>query len=92
MVNSWGGGYQGGVTVKNTGSGTISGWKVGMTLPSGQSISQIWSGSASATSGAVTVSNVSYNGTLGAGAGTAFGFIANAASATAPSGLTCTTV
>ncbi|MFC7618611.1 cellulose binding domain-containing protein [Actinokineospora soli] len=45
------------------------------TFGSGERISQIWNATASATSGAVTARNVSYNGSLGAGAATTFGFL-----------------
>lgn len=64
VTNSWQGGFQAEVTVTNTGSTTINGWRVSWTLPSGQSISQIWNGTLTTSGGNVTVTNVSYNGTL----------------------------
>lgn len=89
-VSSWGGGYQAEVGVKNTGTRALGSWKVGLTLPSGQSISNIWNGTASATSGSLTVSNAPYNGTVPAGGSTTFGFTANAPASTPPTDLTCT--
>jgi cellulase/cellobiase CelA1 len=59
------------------GSVAISGWRVTMTLPSGTAITNLWNGQASGTSGTVTVSNMSYNGALGAGQATEFGFQGN---------------
>ncbi|MBO0610072.1 glycoside hydrolase family 11 protein [Myceligenerans salitolerans] len=70
IVNSWGSGYQANVTV-TAGSGGIDGWTT--TLPSSISISQIWNGSASGN----TVTDVGWNGSLGAGQSTTYGFVAN---------------
>jgi hypothetical protein len=75
--------------VKNTGTAGISGWKTSFTLPSGSSITQVWNGTNTGTSGAVTVTNVSYNGALGAGASTTYGFTGNG-SAPNPT-VSCTT-
>jgi hypothetical protein len=89
-VNNWPGGFQATVTVANAGSSTLNGWTVHMTLPSGQSISQLWNGVNSGTSGAVTVKNASYNGTIGAGASTTFGYTGNGDGSQAPSSVSCT--
>jgi endo-1,4-beta-xylanase len=90
LVNSWPGGYQATVTVANSGGSTINGWTVGLTLASGQTITQLWNGTNTGTSGAVTVKNASYNGTLAPGSSTTFGFTANGNGATAPSSISCT--
>ncbi|WP_435205149.1 endo-1,4-beta-xylanase [Micromonospora sp. bgisy143] len=89
LVNSWNGGFQGEVTVANNGSATLSGWTVRLTLASGQTIANVWSGINTGTSGTVSVRNADYNGTLGANASTTFGFLANGSS-TAPGNLSCT--
>ncbi len=73
-VNSWPGGFQGQVTV-TAGSSAISGWTAQWTLGSGQSVSQVWSGTLTTSGSTVKVSNASYNGSLAAGASTTFGFI-----------------
>jgi poly(3-hydroxybutyrate) depolymerase len=88
-VGSWPGGFQGEVTVANNTAGAITGWTVHLTLSSGQSITQVWNGNLTGTTGTVTVTNASYNGTVGAGGSTTFGFLANGNS-TAPTNLTCT--
>ncbi len=74
-VNSWPGGFQAEVTV-TAGSAPITGWSVAWTLTSGQSITQLWSGTLSGNGQSVTVRNVSYNGSLTAGGSTTFGFLA----------------
>lgn len=67
------------------GASAINGWTVTWTPAGGQSISQLWNGALSTSASAVTVKNLSYNGALGAGASTTFGFTATgAASIPAP--------
>jgi arabinoxylan arabinofuranohydrolase len=86
-AGTWGGGFQGEVTV-TAGSAAITSWTVRWPLANGQSISQVWNGALTTTSTEAAVSNVTYNGGLGAGASATFGFLATGASA-APT-LTCT--
>ena len=88
VVNSWSGGYQAQVTV-TAGSAGLNGWQVGWTFPGSQQISQMWSATYTQSGASVTATNMSYDGTLAAGASTTFGFIATG-SATAPASLTCT--
>jgi hypothetical protein len=80
-VNSWPGGFQGEVTVK-AGASAINGWTVTWTLASGQTITQLWSGTLSTSGSAVTVKNLSWNGALAASASTTFGFTANGSPST----------
>jgi poly(3-hydroxybutyrate) depolymerase len=88
-VNHWPGGFQGEVTVANTTAATTKGWSVRMTLGSNQAITSLWNGVNSAATGAVTVTNASYNGALGAGASTTFGFTTNGSNVAAPTNLSC---
>ena len=85
-VNAWQGGFQGEVTVR-AGAASINGWTVRWTLASGQTITQLWSGTLTTSGSSVTVRNVAWNGSLGASGSTAFGFIGNG-SASTPT-LTC---
>jgi endoglucanase len=86
-TSTWGGGFQGQVTI-SAGSSAINGWTVTWTLSSGQTISQVWNGELTTSGSAVTVRNVSWNGSLSAGGTAQFGFLANG-TATTPS-VTCT--
>ena len=86
-VNSWPGGFQGEVTV-TAGSSAINGWTATWSLAAGQTISQLWSGTLTTSGSIATVRNVSWNGALGTGATTTFGFLANG-SATTPT-IACT--
>ncbi|MFG1702718.1 cellulose binding domain-containing protein [Nonomuraea sp. M3C6] len=76
-AGQWQGGFQGEVTVKNTGAGAMSAWTVRWTFANGQQISQLWNGTLSASGSAVTVRNVSWNGALAPGASATFGFLAS---------------
>jgi lysophospholipase L1-like esterase len=77
ITNQWQGGFQGQVTVTNTGNAPMHGWTVRFTFANGQTITQSWSGTLTQSGAAVTVTNMSYNGSLGSGASTTFGFLAN---------------
>jgi endo-1,4-beta-xylanase len=90
VVNSWAGGFQAGVVVTNSAASTLNGWTVHLTLASGQSISSLWNGVNSGTSGAVMVKNASYNGTIAAGASTSFGYTGTGDGSLAPSNVSCT--
>jgi endo-1,4-beta-xylanase len=90
VSSSWQGGFNGAVTVKNNGSSTLNGWTVHLTLPSGATIVNLWNGVNTGTSGAIMVKNASYNGTLGGGASTSFGFTAGGGSSTAATSVSCT--
>ncbi|MFI9639871.1 endo-1,4-beta-xylanase [Micromonospora sp. NPDC051925] len=72
-LNSWTGGFVANVKV-TAGSAGLNGWVVSLTLPSGATVTNAWSAQNTGTSGTVTFRNVSYNGTVGAGASTEFGF------------------
>ncbi|MCX5069447.1 cellulose binding domain-containing protein [Micromonospora lupini] len=75
-VNSWSGGFQGEVTV-TAGAAALNGWTVRWESNNGQSISQVWNGTLSTSGSTATVRNVSYNGSLAAGATTTFGFLSS---------------
>ncbi|WP_328710489.1 PQQ-dependent sugar dehydrogenase [Microbispora hainanensis] len=74
ISNQWPGGFQGGLTVRNSGSVPISSWTVTFTFPNGQSITQLWGGRYTQSGSTVTVTNESWNGSLEPGAATTAGF------------------
>ena len=87
VVNGWNTGLTASITITNTASTNIAGWSLVFTLPAGQVITNGWNATYSPSSGQVRATNVSYNGTLAAGASTTIGFQAthtgNAAAPTA---------
>jgi mannan endo-1,4-beta-mannosidase len=74
VVNQWPGGFQAEVTV-TAGTAAIAGWAVTWTFAAGQTVTQSWNAQVSSSAGAVSARNASYNGSLGAGARTTFGFL-----------------
>ncbi|GAA3786424.1 hypothetical protein GCM10022226_00660 [Sphaerisporangium flaviroseum] len=87
VQDQWAGGFVAAVNVTAVGS-AINGWRVALTLPTGATITSLWNGISSGTSGNVTVTNQSYNGRLSAGQSAGFGFQANGTGAGAT--VTCT--
>ncbi|WP_406058494.1 cellulose binding domain-containing protein [Micromonospora sp. NBC_00860] len=73
VQDQWNGGFVANVSV-TAGTTALTGWRVTLTLPSGASVSSLWNGVGSGTSGTITVANQSYNGRLAAGQATSFGF------------------
>jgi lysophospholipase L1-like esterase len=89
-VNDWGSGFQAEVTVRNGGSTTLNGWTIRATLASGQSITNLWNGVNTGTSGPISVRNAPYNASIAANGSTTFGYTANGSGAAVPTGLSCT--
>src|SRR5690242_9513588 len=73
VTNQWPGGFGANVTLTNLGD-PVSSWRLTWTWSAGQTITQLWNGTVSQSGSAVTVTSVSYNGSLGTNAETAFGF------------------
>ncbi|MGW4380169.1 glycoside hydrolase family 6 protein [Kitasatospora sp. NPDC004531] len=89
VTNDWGAGFNADVTV-TAGSSAIKTWKVSWTFGGNQQITNLWNGQLSQSGTAVSVANLSYNGTLGAGASTSFGFGGTYSGTNALPALTCT--
>jgi hypothetical protein len=83
-VSAWQGGFEGQITVTNTGSSALNGWKLGWTFPGDQEISSLWNGNDSQSGAAVTVSNASYDGSVAPGSTVMVGFTATNSGGTAP--------
>jgi hypothetical protein len=73
-TNVWQDGFTADVTVANTGSSPVDGWKVAFTLPSGQRIANAWNATVSASTGSVTAANVAHNASITPGGQVSFGF------------------
>jgi chitin-binding protein len=75
-ASTWNGGFQGTVTVRNSGTANIGAWTVSMNVGSA-TIQNLWNGVNTGTTGTVTVRNANYNGTVAPNSSTSFGFTAN---------------
>jgi hypothetical protein len=71
--SSWSGGFQSTVTV-TAGAAPITGWTAGWTFTNGEQVAQLWSATYATSGATVTARNVSWNGSLAAGASTTFGY------------------
>ncbi|MGP4112797.1 cellulase family glycosylhydrolase [Streptomyces sp. 4N509B] len=89
VVNDWGSGFQGEITIRNTGDETISGWSLAFAFPDGQTITNMWGGTPSQNGADVTVNAASYTSTIPADGSVSVGFTANrGASNDAPTAFT----
>jgi mannan endo-1,4-beta-mannosidase len=89
-LNQWDTGFQGEVRVTNTGTSSTASWTVVLTFANGQRITQIWNGRTTVpASSPVTVTNEGYNGVVGAGQSTTFGFLGSWTGTNANPTLTC---
>ncbi|BAL90206.1 putative glycosyl hydrolase [Actinoplanes missouriensis 431] len=88
-VNAWNTGLTNSITIANTGSTAINGWRLTFTLAGGQAITSGWSATYSPSSGTVTATNASYNGAIPAGGSVSIGYQAgHTGNAAAPTGFT----
>jgi hypothetical protein len=83
-VSAWQGGFQGQITVTDTGSAALDGWSIGWTFPGDQEINSLWNGNETQSGATVTVTNASYNANVAAGGSVTVGFTATESGDTAP--------
>ncbi|GHO56663.1 cellulase family glycosylhydrolase [Ktedonobacter robiniae] len=67
VTNQWTGGFGATFTIINTGSTPINGWSLQFAFPNGQTITQLWNGNYTQSGANVTITNLSYNGSIPAG-------------------------
>ncbi|MEV2241217.1 cellulase family glycosylhydrolase [Micromonospora sp. NPDC049891] len=89
ISGQWQGGFQGDVRV-TAGSSAINGWTVRWTYANGQTVTQSWNATVTSSGSTVTARNVDYNGRLGAGASTNFGFLGSWNGTNSAPTVTCT--
>ncbi|GAB2853744.1 protein kinase domain-containing protein [Lentzea nigeriaca] len=90
VTNSWPGGYQVEVTVRNTSPRGLSGWTVTWQPPAGHTIGNLWNGTLTQKATSVTVTNAGHNAVLPTGGTTTFGFVAAGPEPARPA-VTCST-
>ncbi|MFS8099569.1 cellulose binding domain-containing protein [Lentzea alba] len=83
-TSAWDSGYEAKYTITNGGSAALSSWTVEFDLPSGQAIASLWDGTYTASGQHITVRNT-WNGNIGVGGSTSFGFTVRGSGAN-PSG------
>ena len=89
IVGQWAGGFQGEVRV-TAGTAAVNGWTVTWTYGNGQTVTQAWNATVTSSGSAVTARNMSYNGSLAAGASTTFGFLGSWTGTNSVPAVSCT--
>jgi N-acetylneuraminic acid mutarotase len=67
IQTQWPSGFQAGITINNTGVKAITNWTLTWTFANGQKITQLWDGNVTQSGANVTVTNMSFNGSIPAG-------------------------
>jgi endoglucanase len=75
QTGAWSGGFQGEVTIKNTGTAATRAWTATWTNPAGTAVSSLWNGTLTTSGSTATVRNAAHNGALAPGASATFGFV-----------------
>ncbi|NEC86421.1 cellulase family glycosylhydrolase [Streptomyces sp. SID12501] len=97
VVGEWQGGFQGDITLRNTGTTALTNWTLGFAFAGGQTINNMWGGTPTQSGANVSVVPASYTATIPAAGSVSVGFIgAKGATNPAPTtftlnGTTCTT-
>lgn len=73
VSSQWTGGFGTNVTITDLGS-AVSSWQLTWQFTAGQTITQLWNGAYTQSGAGVTVSSLSYNGSISTGGSTSFGF------------------
>jgi cellulase/cellobiase CelA1 len=89
VTSQWSGGFQGEVTVKNSGTTAASAWTATFSYADGQQVSQAWNATVTQSGSTVTAKNVAWNGGLAAGASATFGFLATSPGTNSVPAVTC---
>ena len=74
VQNQWTTGFTANITISDTGSSTLNGWTLTFTFPATQSVTQGWNGTFTSQGENITVTNLSYNGTIAPAGSTSLGF------------------
>jgi hypothetical protein len=91
VASSWSGGFQANIVVADTGGGSLNGWTLNFTLPSGETIASSWGGTFTQSGQSVTVTNAPYDGVIKQGSSVSIGFTANSTgTGTIPASIACT--
>jgi poly(hydroxyalkanoate) depolymerase family esterase len=76
-TSAWNTGLTASLTITNTGTTAINNWQLAFTLPTGQTITNGWGATYTPSSGTVTATNATYNGTIAPNASVSIGYQAN---------------
>ncbi|MFH8760531.1 glycoside hydrolase family 9 protein [Streptomyces atroolivaceus] len=86
--SSWGNGFTTDVTVKNTGSTTVDGWRLNWAFSGSEKVTGAWNATATQSGAVVTATDAGHNGKVPPGGSASFGFQGTGAPGSAPTGFT----
>jgi cellulose 1,4-beta-cellobiosidase len=67
ISSQWPGGFGAAITINNTSSTALTNWTLTWAFANGQTVTQLWNGNETQSGANVTVTNMSYNGSIPAG-------------------------
>ncbi|MGB0063166.1 MAG: cellulose binding domain-containing protein, partial [Terracidiphilus sp.] len=65
--SQWPGGFGAAITIDNTGTANWTSWTLTWSFANGQTVTELWNGNETQSGANVTVTNMSYNGSIAAG-------------------------
>lgn len=74
VTGEWPGGFQGEITVRNTGAAAVNGWTLRWTFPADQRVTNMWGGTPAQSGADVTVTSASYTAAIPASGSVTVGF------------------
>ncbi|GAA4791401.1 cellulase family glycosylhydrolase [Streptomyces ziwulingensis] len=74
VAGEWPGGFQGEITLRNTGTAAVDGWTLGFAFAAGQTVSNMWGGAPAQNGSSVTVTAASYTSAIPVGGSVTVGF------------------
>ncbi|MER6405316.1 cellulase family glycosylhydrolase [Streptomyces viridosporus] len=77
VTGEWPGGFQGEITLRNTGGSAVNGWTLRWTFPGGQRITNLWGGTPTQNGAEVGVTAAPYTATIPASGSVTLGFTAS---------------
>jgi len=89
VMTQWPGGFLGEITITNSGTAAITGWRLGWSFPDGQQVTHVWGAEVARSGARVDARNVGWNSTISAAGSVTFGFLGTWSGANAvPGGFT----
>jgi acetylxylan esterase len=73
-ASEWAGGFVANVTIADTGTAPVNGWRLTFGFPGDQAITSAWGATLTQSGTSVTATNVSYDATISPGGTVSFGF------------------
>jgi endo-1,4-beta-xylanase len=73
-ASEWAGGFVANITIANTGTAAVNGWRLTFSFPGDQKITNAWNATVTQSGTSVTAVNMSYNATISPGGNTSLGF------------------